>query len=102
MPVAVFLAKADTLRAKGALALFSSDVGLLKAELNASALGVRKQIKAEAAVGKPSACPPDRAALTLDDILTQIRSYPVEARARIPEYNAVADMIRKRYPCPAR
>lgn len=102
MPVAVFLAKAEALRAKGAMALFSSDVGLLKAELNGSALGVRKQIKAQAAAGKPSACPPDRAALTLDDILMQMRSYPVDARARIPVFQAVEDLIHKRFPCPAR
>jgi len=102
MSVAVFMAKAEALQAKGAMALFSSDIGLLKSEVTGSAQAFRRQIKAEVANGKPSACPPERAALTSDDILAHMRGYPAAARPRIPVSQAVADLMRKRFPCPAR
>jgi len=102
MSVAVFMAKAEALQAKGAMAFFSSDLGLLKAEVTGSAQAFRRQLKAEAANGRPSACPPEHAAMTSDDILTQMRSYPAAARPRIPVSVAVADLFRKRFPCPSR
>ena len=102
MSVAVFMAKAEALRAKGAMAFFSSDVGLLKDEVAGSAKAFRRQLKVEAASGRPSACPPERAALTSDDILAHMRGYPAAARPRIPVSDAVADLLRKRFPCPAR
>jgi hypothetical protein len=102
MPVAVFLAKAEALRAKGAMALFSSDYGQLKAEVAGAAQAFRRQIKAQATNGTPSACLPERAALSSDDVLAHMRSYPANARARIPVADAVADLLRKRYPCPSR
>lgn len=102
MSVAMFIAKAEALRAKGAMALFSSDYGMLKSEITGSAQAFRRQIKAEGASGKPSACPPERAALTSDDIMAHMRGYPAAARARIQVSDAVADLFRKRFPCPAR
>ena len=62
MPVATFLAKADALKAKGALALFSSDIGKLKAEIQNSArrLGPSRTPLARPAVRPPRACPPRR------------------------------------------
>ena len=102
MSVAAFMAKAEALQAKGAMAFFSSDISLLKAEVTGSAQAFRRQLKAEAANGKPSACPPEHAALTSDDILVHMRGYPVAARPRIPVSEAVADLFRKRFPCPVR
>jgi hypothetical protein len=102
MSVATFMSKAEALQAKGAMALFSSDISLLKAAVTGSAQAFRRQIKAEAASGKPSACPPERASLTSDDLLAHMRTYPAEARPRIPVSQAVAELFRKRYPCPAR
>jgi hypothetical protein len=102
MSVAVFLAKADALRTKGAMALFSSDYGKLKAELTGAAQVFRSQVNAEAATGNPSACPPNGAALTSDDLIKHMQSYPVAARPRIAVADAVADLFRKRFPCPAR
>jgi hypothetical protein len=102
MSVATFMAKAQALQAKGAMALFSSDIGLLKAEVAGSAQAFRRQIKAEAASGKPSACPPEHGALKSDDILAHMRGYPAGVRPRISVSAAVADLMRKRFPCPAR
>lgn len=102
MPVAVFMAKAEALQAKGAMAFFSSDVGLLKAEVTGSAQAFRRQLKAEVVGGKPSACPPEHAALTSDDILAHMRAYPAAARPRIPVSQAIADLFRKSVPCTGR
>ena len=46
MPVSTFLAKADALKAKGPLALFSSDIGVLKKEVEAAAVSYRGDRKA--------------------------------------------------------
>jgi hypothetical protein len=76
MPVSVFMAKAEALRAQGAMALFSSDIGVLKAEVSGSAQAFRQQVKVEAANGRQSACPPERAALTSDDLIAQMLTVP--------------------------
>lgn len=102
MSVATFLAKAEALKAKGMMAAFSSDVGLLKAEVTGSAQAFRRQLKAEAASGRPSACPPERAALTSDELIAHMQSYPAASRSHIPVSAAVGDLFRKRFPCPAR
>lgn len=102
MSVATFLAKAEALKAKGMMAAFSSDIGLLKSEVTGSAQAFRRQLKVEVASGKPSACPPERAALTSDELLTHMQGYPVAARSRIRVSDAVGDLFRKRFPCPAR
>ncbi|WP_253185954.1 hypothetical protein [Novosphingobium sp. NDB2Meth1] len=99
MSVATFLAKAEALKAKGMMALFASDVGLLKSEVANAAAAYRRQLRQEAITGKPSACPPEHAALNSDDLMAQMRTYPAADRPRIPVTQAVADLIRKRYPC---
>ncbi|MBU6393329.1 MAG: hypothetical protein KGQ75_02025 [Sphingomonadales bacterium] len=99
MSVATFLAKAEALKAKGMMALFASDVSLLKSEVANAAAAYRRQLRQEAITGKPSACPPEHAALNSDDLMAQMRTYPATDRPRIPVTQAVADLIRKRYPC---
>jgi hypothetical protein len=102
MSVGVFLAKADALKAKGAMALFSSDVSMLKLEVANSAQAFRRQLKVEAANGRPSACPPKQASLSSDALLAHLRGYPATARDRITVPEAVAQLLRKQYPCPSR
>lgn len=102
MSVATFLAKVDALKAKGVMAAFSSDVGLLKAEVTGSSDAFRRQLKVEAASGKPSACPPERTSLGSDVLIAHMQSYPVAARSHIRVSEAVSDFLRKRFPCPAR
>lgn len=102
MPVATFLAKADALRAKGPMALFSRDYGLLKTEATAAAAAYRERLKIERAQGRPSSCPPAKAPFASDDVLEQMRSYPAGVRDRITVADAMADLFRKRYPCAPR
>ncbi len=99
MNVATFLAKADALRAKGAMALVSSDFSLLKNEGNAAGEAYRARLARERAAGKPSSCPPQGAKLTSDELLAHLRAYPAPARPRVSMKQAMADFFIKKYPC---
>jgi hypothetical protein len=101
MPVSQFLAKAETLQTKGALALLSSDIGLLKKEIQNSGKQLRaEQIAAQKARRKPATCMPPKAAMNSDELLGHFRSIPPQQRS-MPVKAAVAGLMRKKYPCPA-
>jgi hypothetical protein len=99
MSVAAFLAKADALRARGAMALFSSDYKLLKGEGTAAGQAYRARLIAERAEGKPSSCPPRPAPVNSDNLLAHMRSYPAADQARITINTAMADLFIKTWPC---
>lgn len=99
MNVATFLAKADALRARGAMALFSADFKLLKGEGMAAGEAYRTRLGAERAAGKPSSCPPKGAKLSSDKLLGHLRSYPEPSRARTSMKQAMADYFIRTYPC---
>lgn len=101
MSVATFLAKADALKAKGILALASSDVALLTSEGKAGGMAYRQRLKADAAANRPPhSCPPAKAAVKSDEFLNHLRSYPEGLRAKVSIKTATADLMKKRYPCP--
>lgn len=99
MNVATFLAKADALKAKGPMALFSSDVGLLKAEGTAAGEAYRARLAKERAAGRPSSCPPQGVKVNSDDVLAHLRTYPASTRPRVSMKQAMADFFIKKYPC---
>ena len=99
MSVATFLVKANALKSKGPLALFSGDVKVLQAEAKGGAMAYRTQLAGERKAGRPSSCPPAKAALSSDDLLAQMESYPQSARASIPVRAAMADLFKKRFAC---
>ena len=99
MSVAVFLAKAEALKAKGPLALFSSDLALLKAEGKAGGEAYRARLKTERAAGKPSSCPPAGVKIDSDELVAFLRTYPAAARPRVTIRQGVADYFIKKYPC---
>ena len=100
MSVATFLAKADALRARGPMALFSSDIGLLKAEATAGGQEYRTRLVGERQRGTPSSCPPPRSAMNQNVLLTHLRSYPAAQRPRVTMRAAMADWFVRTYPCP--
>lgn len=100
MSVATFLAKADALRAKGPLALMSSDYKLLKAEGTAAGQAYGARLRQERAAGRPSSCPPQGARPGSNQVLAHLRTYPVAARAGTTMRTAMADYFIKTYPCP--
>ena len=83
MSVAVFLAKAEALQAKGPLALFSADLDLLKAEGKAGGEAYRARLKSERAKGHPSSCPPEGVKINSDELLAFLRTYPAVDRKSV-------------------
>lgn len=99
MNVAAFLAKADALRAKGAMALFSSDYKLLKSEGEAAGEAYRSRLNAERAAGRPSSCPPKGTKVSSDKLLAFLRTYPEAHRPRTSMKQAIGDFFARNYPC---
>ena len=101
MPVSTFLEKADALKAKGIMAMLSSDIGVLKAEVQAAALSYRKERKASEAAGrKPEVCPPEKGSLNTDELTASFRAIPAEARPRTTVKQAWIGYMKRKYPCP--
>lgn len=99
MNVATFLAKADALRAKGAMALFSSDFKTLKSEGEAAGAHYRARLHTERAAGRPSSCPPKGAKVSSDQLLNFLRTYPEASRPRTSMKQAMGDFFVRTYPC---
>ena len=101
MPVSTFLAKAEALQKKGAMALFSSDIGVLKKEVQASGSQIRAERLAAVKAGrKPDFCPPDKASMGSDELLNHLRAIPAAQRA-MPFKTAYKGFLIKKFPCPA-
>ena len=100
MSVAEFTAKADALKAKGMLALFSSDLSLLKGE----AMGATKAWRAQLAPPgqPPNACPPPGPLrMDSDAFLALLTAVPPPQRASTSVTQAVVAGMNRRYPCRA-
>ncbi len=103
MTVETFLAKADALKAKGLLAIGSSDIALLRQEIMTASDVYRARLAAEAAAGrKPSSCPPPKgtAKIGSDDIIAEFKSLP-PAKRKASVTESFAAFMTKRYPCKA-
>jgi hypothetical protein len=101
MPVSTFLGKADALQKKGAMALFSSDIGKLKAEVVNSGKQLRaEQIGAQKAGRKVGYCMPERGKSKIgsNEVLAHFRSIPAAQRGMTVKA-AFAGLMRKKYPC---
>ena len=100
LSVAAYLAKADALKAKGMMAMMSSDVGLLRDEVGAAGKAYRARLAADKKAGNPPlACVPERMGINADQLLTHLRGYPVAQRPKITIKVAMADWIERTYPC---
>ncbi|WP_374135609.1 hypothetical protein [Sphingomonas sp.] len=101
MTVNEFLAKADALKAKGILAIGSSDIALLRQEIATASDVYRAGLAAQVAAGKkPSSCPPPKgtAKIGSDDIINEFRALPA-AKRKTSVNAAFAAFMTKRYPC---
>jgi hypothetical protein len=100
MNLAVFIAKADSLRAQGPLALMSSDLELLKAEGKAAGESYRARLIRERAAGRPSSCPPENAQIVPEELVNFLKTaYPANARSRVTVRQGVADYFIRKFPC---
>ena len=97
MSVADFLAKADALKSRGLGAMFSSDIGLLKAEIAAASSAYR----ASSASKRPRSCPPPKGTVKMDsdELLKAFRAVPANQRASMNVSTAFSDHMVQRFPC---
>ena len=98
MTVAEFLGKAEALQARGFTAMFSSDIGLLKAEIKSASTAYRADVDA----GRPPrSCPPPKGTVktSSDELLAAFRTLPVAERTRLSVRSAFANYMVKRFPC---
>ena len=94
MSSAEFLAKADALKAKGMLAIFSSDLGLLKTEF----LNAGKVWRAQA--HRPNACPPSGPLPADSDMIYGlVAAVPPAQRATTSATGAIVAGLNRKYPC---
>ena len=102
MPVSTFLGKVEALKAKGALALFSGDVKLLKDQMTRDSEQLRAENISLQAAGKPKLyCSPKGSRLTQTDLLAAMNEVPSSLRARTSTKDAIRNYIAKRHPCRA-
>lgn len=102
MSVANFLTLAESLQERGALALLSSDLRELRAEVSGSSTLYRARLAADRAAGRtPHSCPPPEgsASINSDELTTHMRSYPAARRTTLTVREALFDLMRRRYPC---
>jgi hypothetical protein len=100
MTLATFLGKYEALKKKGLFALGSPDIAALKAEGEAAGMAYLTRLKADRAAGRPPhSCAPTGGRLSQNEFLRGIQQYPVASRGGITVKMAVADLMRKKYPC---
>ncbi len=100
MPVSTFLQKANALKAKGPLAAFSGDVGLLKRQVRQDGEQLKAENKALEAAGKRKHyCAPEGSALTLKDLMAAVNAVPIAERSRTSTKDAFRNYIALRHPC---
>lgn len=99
MTVNEFLAKAVALRAKGMMALFSSDLGVLKRETKTAMEALRAdRLAAEKAGRKPLYCPRPGAKTDSDEFLSALQAIPPAERG-VSIRDGFARVLAKRFPC---
>lgn len=102
MTVAEFLARANALKAKGMMAMMSSDLPVVRGEMQAATTAYRTEVDAARAKGRTDlGCPPPKgqAKLSSDIIMADLAAIPKPTQARMTVKAALYDVMRKRYPC---
>lgn len=101
MPVSTVIAKADALKKKGAMAMFSSDLGLLKKELSTAGKQLGAERRAAITAGrKPAYCPPTKGSFDSDELLAYLHTIPPAQRGMSLK-TAYKGFLAKKFPCPA-
>jgi hypothetical protein len=100
MPVSTFIQKTNSLKAKGALAVFSGDINLLKRQVKKDGDQLKAENKLLEAAGKRKHyCAPKGSALTLKDLMAAVEAVPVAQRSRTSTKDAFRNYIARQHPC---
>lgn len=103
MTVAEFLAKTNALKAKGFLAIGSSDIALLKNEVDTVSAAYRADLERQKRAGRPPhSCPPPRGQTSMksSEFIAELERIPVAQRGMSMKAAFYA-MMKRRYPCRA-
>ncbi len=99
MDVNTFLAKATVLKAKGPMALFSSDLSLLKHEAGLATAQISADKKARAAAHQPPLyCARDDERMGANEMLAGLAAIPPAERGMSLKEGFLRVIV-KRYPC---
>ena len=106
MTVETFLAKTNALKKKGLFAIGSSDLGLLKTEMQGVTEGYRAEVAAARAAGRtPPSCPPAKgsakARMSAGEFLGELERIPAAQARTMSMKTAFYAMMKRRFPCPA-
>jgi hypothetical protein len=100
MSAAVFLQKAEALQKRGMMAMFSSDLRLLKGEVRTATMALKAEGDAARKAGRPTAfCPPKKVSLNSNELLAHLRSIPPAQRQTMEMRDALRQLMVRRYPC---
>jgi len=100
MNVADFLLKADALEKKGMMALFSSDLKLLKGEVEAAGMQLRSQrLAAQKAGRNPAYCHPAKGGMSPQELVALLRTIPPAQRPRTELKDGLRTVFARKYPC---
>lgn len=100
MTVAEFMAKVSALKAKGPMALFSSDIGVLKREGMAAGQSIRDEQDAAAAAGRPAqTCVPKGSKIGQNELLDYFGKIPPAQQQRLTVKQGMVGLLRQKWPC---
>ena len=113
MTVEEFLTRAQTLKGKGMMAVFhKKEINVLLEEVKSASQAYKVDHDKAQAAGDPSlGCPPapgskaakdPRSRMSTDQFLGHFAGIPKEQRQRMTFKAAYYDLIRARFPCPAK
>ena len=101
MNAETFHKRAQALKKKGAMAIFSrGEIKALTTEAQAAAQRAREQRLATLkAGGKPRSCPPEGSRMGSDEFMERLAAIPPAERARIDMTEATIRILAGKYPC---
>ena len=101
MNAETFHKRAQALKKKGAMAIFSrGEIKALTTEAQAAAKRAREQRLATLkAGGKPRSCPPEGSRMGSDEFMERLAAIPPADRARIDMTEATIRVLAGKYPC---
>lgn len=103
MPVSTFLTKAEALKKKGPLAIFSGDLKLLTRQIKTDAASLRAANVAAVNAGRPKAycTPPKGGSLDEKEILAAMQAVAPASRANTATRDVLRSFMARKYPCKA-
>ena len=100
MDVKTFLTKADALKKKGMMALFSSDFKVLKKEMEVAGGQLRAERLAALKAGrKVSYCPPAKSSLNAKEVLAHFRAIPPAQQKTMQIKDGLRSLLTRKHPC---